>query len=101
MSQQFVRFDCGCIGFAPTSEHDAETATVVKICDDRDGTPYGAGTRNMRGKSWEPESPEANEIHWRNIARLIFNGYTYRDIARALQTSTANQHDEEIPRDLR
>lgn len=89
-----VKFDCGCVGFAPASDHAAETAIILYACDDRDGVPYGADTRNMRGKSFEPLPAEVCMKHWKNINRLISNGYSYRDVVHLLAPVAARLHDD-------
>lgn len=81
----FVKWDCGCIG-DPTVRDSAGKDLVVKACDnDRDAPTYCFFFRDQAGKAKVPLTPEQQAEILVELNTLLMDGYTFRDVRRALR----------------
>ena len=86
-----VRFECGCIGFAP--EGDSVHSLLLVVCDrDMDDDEYGLSRRDMSKTSKDtirPYTPitDQEEIgqHITRIRNLMHDGYKYQQIRSLLK----------------
>jgi len=80
-----VKFSCGCIGILDGDR----LPLVVKPCDlnhPECWEPYTLYRRDMGDKTHEPLPPEEAEQHITEMARLIGEGYAFRQIRSLLKS---------------
>jgi len=81
-----VRFDCGCIGFAPDKDGNA---LIVEACDSDDGERISFFEQSMKNmdntiKSYKPLTEIGVGQLKTKIQCLISDGYKFREIKRLL-----------------
>lgn len=75
-----VKYNCGCIGFAPNEKGDA---LIVYSCDNEE--PYGIGYLDFSVEPFEPLPHEQVERVLRELNRLVSQGYILRSIRSMLR----------------
>jgi hypothetical protein len=79
----FVRFSCGCIGFAPNAQGQA--IIIISCCDGgAESNELGLGLRDMWGKDYEPLDAGRKVDLFYELRRLINHGYRLREVQRLL-----------------
>lgn len=82
---RLLRYDCGCVGFP--INYEGKCATVVKICDATEGSPYGLTIRAIRQPELAAElSADENLAVWLRLDNLIGDGHAFKEVARTFDT---------------
>ncbi len=78
----FVKFKCGCLGFAP---HENGYAVLLEPCDRQSEDPrIWGGVRNMEGKPFEPLNQKERARLWNAVSDIIGKGNRFDQIKFAL-----------------